>query len=198
MAIPQPQVQVCSNDLRGIEKFDYEVLWPLCPSYTANTDDQGVVSGTKVLAAYLLNHPSYKEAIPATNAVPSPIRNQNWGHISGFVRTVKQSSPPAKRPYTPVHIFNPLLSLPLARSTHFSFPSLATSTIHPFHPQNPSTPSSAALRSGMIGTAAPPILGRSMRKMLLHGIRLHSPKNSIIGLGQRMILGLSILYAVQL
>jgi len=37
-------------------------------NYGANTDYQDVVYGTKVLAAYLVNHSSYREAIPEVSA----------------------------------------------------------------------------------------------------------------------------------
>ncbi|KAF4631765.1 hypothetical protein G7Y89_g6362 [Cudoniella acicularis] len=53
MAIPQPQLQVSGNDLGERENLDY----------------QDVVCGAKALAAYLVNHSSYKEAIPEFSAM---------------------------------------------------------------------------------------------------------------------------------
>jgi len=50
----------------------------------------------------------------------------------------------------------------------------------------------------VIGTATPLVLGKSTGMTFIHGIRLHSQRNSIFGLEQRMILGLGILYVVQL
>lgn len=49
----------------------------------------------------------------------------------------------------------------------------------------------------MIGTAALPIPRKGMKKTSLRDIKLRSPKNSIFGLEQTMILGLGILYAKQ-
>lgn len=71
MTIPQPQVEVPSNDLGEGEKLDY----------------QGVVGGIKTLAAYLLSHSPYEEAIPGSSTINPTLKSVAQSNLNAKPET---------------------------------------------------------------------------------------------------------------